>query len=346
MEDEHVGPETKRFVGLPRPGVLDLLIPFDITVGERTLVKGSQASLVSTCYDLQEAYEASLAEIDALKNESYAQWGEWMDASDERLAAKLMKRCVKLGHEALDSQPALQIFACPWTRLSELKFRGALLSHRISERKSPLANMTQPAANASELQANQPAPRPEYLPLGSFGAMWRILVQIIIYPTGFADKYGVCDLKGGLTNTPVEAVIKCLLRVHWRGIPTAVAQSDEVDKWLARYNEKVHNANAKIATCNRKIGALNKITESSSSSSTSDVESAVLVPGVREGADSELLQEAQAAQRESARALSILRFELDDAAWFWLLMRRRDIQFSNWGVSLEGPGPEGPFSKR
>ena len=74
--------------------------------------------------------------------------------------------------------------------------------------------------------------------------MWRILMQIVIYPTGFADKYGVCDLKYGVMNTPVEAVIKCLLRVHWRGIPTVVAQSDEVDKWLARYIEEVHNTNA------------------------------------------------------------------------------------------------------
>jgi hypothetical protein len=60
-------------------------------------------------------------------------------------------------------------------------------------------------------------------------------------------------------------------------------------------------------------------------------------------------QEVQAALRESARAsskLSEVESELEDAAWFWQLMRRRDIKFSNWGVSLEGPGPEGPFSQR
>jgi hypothetical protein len=122
---------------------------------------------------------------------------------------------------------------------------------------------------------------------------------------------------------PVEAVIKCLLRVHWRGVPTVVAQSDEAEKWLARYNEEVDNTN-------HKNGALNKITESSSSSS-SDVE-----------------QEALAALRESFCANSKLievQSQLDDAAWFWSSMRRRDIKFSNWDVSLEGPGPEGPFRK-
>jgi hypothetical protein len=167
--------------------------------------------------------------------------------------------------------------------------------------------------------------------------MWRILVQIAIYPTGFVDKYAVCDLTyAPATNVPVEAVIKCLLRVHWRGMPAVVAEPGkvqlvagpgkvEVDKWLARYHEGRGNARKACLRLKKTI------TESSSG------------VGAREGLDSELRQEAQAARREAIRVLLKNRAadtHLDSAVWSWLLVRRWDIQFVNGGIVLSSPGPQ------
>jgi hypothetical protein len=196
LEDGAVGPATKHFVNMPRPGLLDLLIPLDIAIGEHVLVAGSTESVTAACKAVQDAHAAAVVEFSTLRHERCDAW------------TKLDDRITPLRILLHNTSEALRERSCPWSRRDEENFKIDVEHYQWEVEQAKTAE----ERRASELKGpagwyRKPQPVLEGPPSYSVSAL-RASAYLALYPTGFAEKYEVCDVSCSTSYLPVSLLLQ------------------------------------------------------------------------------------------------------------------------------------------